>query len=193
VNFVDRFGLENVSLVFIDMHDEDWAENEIGYSKKKIKEIGCYLAGFSEVVTALTDEEKNPDDINGKNSSFVEGSGSMNPEQAASNYGLEYDYWTRRVQVDLGIKLDALNAEETKYGVLAQIPYNAAGDTHWVGVSGGTTTFIEEGAQTYVKVTGTSQNDYNEFSRPENWIYDNGDVYIPTSEILQIHTFKKNK
>lgn len=190
VNRIDLLGLLNLDLEFIDMHDDNWKDEDIGNStEKKIDDIGCYLSGFTAATNAVTGQDLTPSDINGKNNNFGTDSGGMNPTQAATNQGMVKDYWTREVQGgDLTNKINELNDSDTEYGVLAQV--DSSHGNHWVGVNGGT---VDIGGTSYIQATGTSTFDYKENSIPNNWIIDEDSetILIPTTEVIQINTFTK--
>ncbi len=191
VNMVDLWGLANIALGRVDMHDERWKNELLGNSTDVyVYQQGCYEAAFSSGASALTGKEITPTTINkNKEINFAIGSPSMLPAQAADNMNLTWDYWTKAKQCDLSTKINEMNNSETKYAVLAQVPYNDKGDLHWVGVNGGTITDAEK---EYIKATGSSKFDYAKENRPKDWVIKGDDIFIPTSNIVRIDTFTKN-
>lgn len=191
INFIDLWGLENLALGKVDMHDARWGSDLLGNSADVlVKKEGCYAAAFSSAATALTGKTVTPATLNqDKSNNFAKNSQSMLPQQAAAKQGLVQDYWTQANQGDLKNKINELNDSSTKYAVLAQVPYNSNGDLHWVGVNGGT--IIDSGKE-YIQATGSSKFDYIKESRPKDWVINGDTILIPTSDIIRIDTFTKN-
>ncbi len=103
VNSIDPSGLENIDFETRNlMHNSKW-ENKVinpsGGGNGTIGEVGCYLMGFSDIVQTLKPRKLAIVNlIRLISSNFFDNTSTMNPKQAAENYGLEWDYWTRKNQ-----------------------------------------------------------------------------------------------
>ncbi len=210
INFIDKLGLLTVYFV-TDAKQQHFPSmiitNEAGVevqvpiflgnsSTVSIPAQGCYLVCVSNATFALSDEGKTVLELNEEKSNFLPATAaepqSVNVHAFAKNNNLVFDYWTRRVQKNLSTKINELNASDTEYAVLAQLPYNSAGSTHWVTITGGTVDRESPDTgliQSYVKVLGSSVNDTNAAFRPASWAVDGNYVYVPVAEIIKIHTY----
>ena len=128
------------------MQDKQWGEIKLGNSSTIcIKKEGCYLTGFSMVVSAMIGKgnlySKNaftPNEINSFKSYFYVDSQCMKCSSVGNNYKLEWDYWTKNKQEDLAGKLTELAESPIKYGILGKVAWNQKDPNtanHWVYIN----------------------------------------------------------
>ena len=196
VNFIDLWGLEILKPIKLEMQNEEWGNQVTGNpnssaskTRQQIKNNGCFLTGYSEAAMTLTGQDYTPDYFNAYSYLF-DSQQNFFPDRASEITGLTNGCWKKDDEEDLVQKIKELQESMIKYVIMAQIPYDTDGDLHWVCIYG------EIDDDGYIKIVGTSKNDYN--SRTERglldtWNFSDG-VKIKVSDILQIRTFcKKNK
>lgn len=149
------------------MQEEQWGEQVTGNPERKltqskinnpnrnigfIKENGCYLDGYCEVAITLTGQDYTPDYFN-QYTYLFDSQQNFNYARASNITGLPNDYWIKKVQGDLGKKINELNKSDTKV------------------------------------------HDTENINRPrDSWVLANdGNMWIETSDINKIYTYKKNK
>ena len=188
------------------MQEEQWGEQVTGNPERKltqskinnpnrnigfIKENGCYLDGYCEASITLTGQDYTPDYFN-QYTYLFDSQQNFNYARASNITGLPNDYWIKKVQGDLGKKITEISNSDTVEYVSAQVKYDADGHLHWVGVED-----IETHAdgETYVKIEPSSVHDTEKINRPrDSWVLANdGNMWIETSDINKIYTYKKNK
>ncbi len=206
INFVDLWGLETVfyqttvkqqHFATVKNENNEDVANYLGNSTTVTVDIeGCYLVCVSNATFALNEKGKTVTELNAVKSNFLPVTStspqSVAVEKFAENNGLVFDYWTKAVQGNLSTKINEIAASDTDYAVLAQLPYNSAGDLHWVTITGETEMRFDDELKKdveVVKVLGSSVNDNVEKSRPKTWKISGEYVYVPVSEIVKIHTY----
>ena len=195
VNFIDLWGLELGQRTSHNrMNDERWGEETTGNGKesKKLNQTGCAIAEESNVISTMTGKTITPKDIKDNKENFVENTDNLNFEKLAKDNNLELDYWTKEKQGDLQKKINELKNSDTKYFVSGMVRYDIDGHLHWVGIED---IIKRDNGNYYVRIEPSSINDLVKSNRQRNtWVLDdNGNMWIETSDILKILTFKKNK
>ena len=187
------------------MQGSRWGNSNLGNSSTvKVKEQGCFLTGFSMVVSTLIGKGNlysrnafTPNSINSFKSFFEKNSQSMLSSIVGNSYNLKFDWWTKSKQGDLSVKLSEIADSSKKFSVLGYVacnkdkPNNA---NHWVYINSSPMDGSQLGDEfddcKYVEMLGTSEND-KPSNRPSGWIEKNGKMYIPTKMIDKIYTWNE--
>ncbi|MCR4939958.1 MAG: DUF6531 domain-containing protein [Treponemataceae bacterium] len=200
VNFVDMWGLKFKKRTFHNlMGDSAWRNeltgNGVDFLAEKgeigqLRNTGCAITEMSNVISSATDIILTPKDINDDKSYFAAGTDNLYMQKLAEDNGLIFDYWTKNVQGDLGKKITELKNNKNEYLISAQVKYKEEDEkSHWVGI---TDVETREDGKTYAKIAPTSILDTSKSHRPrDSWVLDeNGDMWIETSDINKIYTYK---
>ena len=201
INFIDLWGLEIQGRTSeFKMSDTDWGDLPTGYGtehkKNKdvgmLKDTGCAITEMSNIISSATGKTITPKDINDDKNNFTINTDLLNMKDLGEKYNLEFDYWTKDKQGNLGKKLSELSQSSKKYYIAAQVRYKENGALHWVGI---VDIIIDKDGKIYAKIAPTSTNDTKKSARKlDSWKLDeNGDMWIETSEINKIYTFEKTK
>ena len=204
VHYIDPDG--NIIVRAVDnykMQDSRWHNEYLGNSSSiKIEAQGCFLTGFSLIVSALIGKGNlynksafTPQQINYFKTYFEKNSQSMSSSTVGENYKLQWDYWTKSKQGDLADKLSELAESVTSYGILGQVAWNPSDPNtanHWVYINSSPVDGGELGVKnrTFVEIIGTSDNDIPS-KRPAGWLEKDGKIYIPTDMIEKIYTWNE--
>ena len=195
VNFVDLWGLElGHRTTHNRMSDFPWGKDTTGNGaeNKKLSQTGCAITEESNVISSATGNNVTPQTINDNKANFTPKTDLLNMQKVAEDNGLQFDYWTSEVQGNLGNKITEISNSDTVEYVSAQVKYDADGHLHWVGVEDIET---RKDGETYVKIEPSSVHDTEKINRPrDSWVLSNdGNMWIETSDINKIYTYKKNK
>ena len=195
VNFVDLWGLElGHRTTHNRMSDSPWGNDLTGNGaeNKTLSYTGCAITEESNVISSATGKDVTPKDINDNKDNFTPNTDLLNMQKVAEDNGLKFDYWTSEVQGNLGNKITEISNSDTVEYVSAQVKYNADGNLHWVGVEKVET---RADGKTYIKIEPSSVHDTEKVNRSrDTWVLDeNGNMWVETSDINKIYTYKKNK
>ncbi len=201
INFIDLWGLEIQGRTSeFKMSDTDWGDLPTGYGTEhkknkdvgRLKDTGCAITEMSNIISSATGKTITPKDINDDKNNFTINTDLLNMKDLGEKYDLEFDYWTKNKQGNLGKKLSELSQSSKKYYIAAQVRYKENGTLHWVGI---VDIIIGKDGKIYAKIAPTSTNDTKKSARKlDSWKLDeNGDMWIETSEINKIYTFEKTK
>ena len=167
---------------------DDWTGN--GVEDKRLRETGCAITVMSNIVSTATRNGTTPCTINAQKDNFSFNTDDLSMQKVGENSNLKFDYWTKE-HTDLSRKLKELDSSSGQFYIAAQVKYNAAGDSHWVGVND----VIEFDGKAYIEVSASSTFDRDKDNRPRStWsLRRNGKMYIEVSDINKIYTFKKEQ
>ena len=215
VNFVDAWGLENVS--FAEdwrMQDVVWGGEPLGNSNDAshtVGSYGCYVTILANAASTLSGSDDNPFDVNEDTDNFPDDShpsvvnapstqqkniikSSFYGDAFLASNGLEMDRYLQSQNGDLSDIIDQLHDADTQYAVVARVTLTGAnGDSpHWIGVEGAVVedpTGVNEGD--YVRAQGSSESDNPSGTDRNAWVQHNGEVYIPVSELEEVRAIHK--
>lgn len=195
VNYVDKWGLSITSMEDMDMHDEKWADAQLGNSKTEtIDDYGCAVTAVAEMLNSIFEvEEYTPSDVNSMKALFDNGTGNINFQSVANQFGLSIDVFGFTDYGFLNDILDQLDASSAAYALVAQVIVDSSSKdgTHFVGINTGTK---EINGRTYVEISATSKYDgvknLSTTRQEEGWLIKDGRTYIPVSCIVKIEALK---
>ena len=167
-----------------------WRDDKTGNNieGKRLRETGCAIAVMSNIVSSISGSGTTPRAINDQKDNFASNTDCLNMQNVGEDKNLTFDYWTK-AHTDLSMKVKELDSDLGEFYVAAQVKYNTAGDSHWVGVND----VVEMDGKTYIEVSASSTSDLSKDNRPRStWsTRRNGKMYVEINDVNKIYTFKK--
>jgi RHS repeat-associated protein len=170
------------------MGDSRWGDTPVGYSSNisanYMRNIGCAVTGLANGINTLNGTNYLPAEINDKkyfsDSGTDDNKSDINFSKVASNNNLKHTLYFNGFKD----KIQEIKNNTENTVVLALVLYSKDSDTakHYVGVNDLVT--IEK--NDYIEISPTSSRDLESSSRRNTWLYQDGKVYVPVSEIKRL-------
>jgi RHS repeat-associated protein len=169
------------------MQGSAWEGDKLGNSVngEKIRTSGCAVTSMASTISTLNhavgNEERVTPKMLNENKENFDGSG-IKWDKVAIDYGLKRE----AVYKNLLDKIVSLMDSKEKYVVIAQVKYNADGNTHFLGVNG--IKVIDR--KIYLSIAPSSESDLIKSNRPrDTWKEIDGNMYVDISDVLYLEVY----
>jgi len=172
-----------------------WEGKPVGYSSNKeenyMMKIGCAVTGIANAINTIINTHYTPGEINDlkyfTNSGTDDDKSNIDFSKVASDNNLKH---TRYLN-DFKNTIQKIKENSENTVILAQVFYLTGNNTakHYVGVND----LVTIDNNDYIEISPTSKWDSVSTSRRKTWLFQDGKVYVPLTEIQRIEVFTKKQ